>query len=157
MEKKRHTRKSLFITGKKKRILYVSSSYHGSCHDYEILKQCFAAQDDWFKKFIVRLDLGFQGFADLYKCKKVFIPVKKKRVNKGCSNELSDQQKQMNKEQAQQRVGIEHSIGGMKRYRILSNRLRIKSTQLIDSITRVCAGLWNFLINQSNLLITSLH
>src|SRR5215212_5545242 len=86
VEKKRHTRKSLFVTGKKKRIVYVSSLYRGSCHDYEILKQCFAAQDDWFKKFIIRLDLGFQGFADQYKCEKVLIPVKKKRVKKGCSN-----------------------------------------------------------------------
>ncbi len=157
MEKKRHTRKSLFVTGKKKRILYVSSLYSGNCHDYEILKQCFAAQHDWFKKFIVRLDLGFQGFAQLYKCKKVFIPVKRKRVKRGCSNELSDGQKQINKQQAQQRVGIEHSIGGMKRYRILSNRLRIKSTQFMDSIIGVCAGLWNFLINKPNQLITNLH
>jgi hypothetical protein len=156
-EKKRHTRKSLFITGKKKRILYVSSLYNGSCHDYEILKQCFAAQDDWFTKFTVRLDLGFQGFSDLYKCKKVFIPIKRKRVKKGCSNALSDGQKQMNKQQAQQRVGIEHSIGGMKRYRILCNRLRMKSTELIDSIIGVCAGLWNFLINKPNHLITNSH
>lgn len=128
--------------------MYVSSLYHGSCHDYEILKQCFTPTGDWFRKMIVRLDLGFQGFADQYKCEKVLIPVKKKRVKKGCSNELSGQQKQLNKEQAQQRVGIEHSIGGMKRYRILCNRLRIKTTQLIDSIIGVCAGLWNFLINK---------
>lgn len=157
MEKKRHTRKSLFVTAKKKRIVYVSSLSSGSCHDYEILKQCFPAQDHWFKKFIVRLDLGFQGFADLYKCKKVFIPVKRKRVKKGCNNELSDGQKQINKQQAQQRVGIEHSIGGMKRYRILSNRLRIKSTEYMDCIIGVCAGLWNFLINKPNQLITNLH
>ena len=30
--KKRHTRKSLFVTGRKKHILYVSSLYNGSCH-----------------------------------------------------------------------------------------------------------------------------
>ena len=137
--------------------MYVSSLYSGSCHDYEILKQCFTAQDDWFKRLIVRVDLGFQGFADLYRCKKLFIPVKKKRVKKGCSNELSEGQKQLNKEQAQQRVGIEHSIGGMKRYRILCNRLRIKTTGLIDSIVGVCAGLWNFLMNTPNKLITNPH
>jgi DDE superfamily endonuclease len=155
--KKRHTRKSLFAMGKKKRIVYVSSLYSGSCHDYEILKQCFHPSQQWFEQLIVRMDLGFQGFADLYKCKKVFIPIKRKRVKKGCSNELSEEQKQINKQQAQQRVGIEHSIGGMKRYRILSNRLRIKSTKFIDSIIGLCAGLWNFLLNKPNPLITNLH
>ncbi|MDQ3847054.1 MAG: transposase family protein [Bacteroidota bacterium] len=147
-EKKRHTRKSLCITGTKKEILYISALYAGSCHDYEILKDCFPAQHQWFKPLKVRLDLGFQGFASLYACKKVFIPIKKKRVKKGCSNELNERQKQLNKQQAIQRVGIEHSIGGMKRYRILSNRLRIKHTHFIDTIIGVCAGLWNFLLNQ---------
>lgn len=137
--------------------MYVSSLYSGSCHDYEILKQCFTAHDEWFKKFMVRLDSGFQGFADLYKSKKVYIPIKRKRVKKGCCNELSEEQKKINKEQAQQRVGIEHSIGGMKRYRILSNRLRSKSARIIDSIIGVCAGLWNFLIKKPNQLITNSH
>jgi hypothetical protein len=157
VEKKRHTRKSLFVAGKQKRILYLSSLHRGSCHDYEIVKACFPAEDNWFKKFIIGLDLGFQGFADLYPCKKLFIPLKRKRVKKGHCNELSEEQKLLNKQQAQQRVGIEHSIGGMKRYRILSNRLRLKSTILMDTLIGVCAGLWNFLLNQSNSLINNLH
>lgn len=108
-------------------------------------------------KFTIRLDLGFQGFAGLYPCKKLFIPLKRKRVKKGDCNELSEEQKQRNKQQARQRVRIEHSIGGMKRYRILVNRLRMKCTELTDTIIGVCAGLWNFLLNQSNLLKNNLH
>jgi hypothetical protein len=39
---------------------------------------------------------------------------------------------------------VEHSIGGMKRYRILSERLRMHDYEEYDLIIGVCAGLWNF-------------
>jgi hypothetical protein len=103
----------------------------------------------WFRSFVVWVDLGFQGFATKYRCRRLFLPVKKKRVAKGESNELSDEQKQTNKTQAQQRVAVEHSIGGLKRFRILSNRLRLKSTALTDTIIGICAGLYNFALNCS--------
>lgn len=45
---------------------------------------------------------------------------------------------------ASQRINIEHSIGGLKHYRILLERLRIQSLDLYDKITGVCAGLFNF-------------
>jgi DDE superfamily endonuclease len=127
-----------------KRILYLSEVHKGSKHDYAILQQCFTAEQPWFKELRVRLDSGFQGFAGLYKYEAVFIPHKKKRVAKGQSNELSDEQKLVNKEQASRRIVVEHSIGGMKRYRLLCNRLRLKGTALINTVIGVCAGLWNF-------------
>jgi hypothetical protein len=42
------------------------------------------------------------------------------------------------------RIKVEHSIGGMKRYRILSDRLRNHLIDLYDDILGVCEGLWNF-------------
>jgi hypothetical protein len=101
---------------------------------------------DWFKQKTVRLDLGFQGFKEIYKCRKLYIPHKKRRVKKGATNELSVEQKEQNKIQAAARVKVEHSIGGMKRYRILSHRLTLKSLTLIHCIVGVCAGLWNFIL-----------
>ncbi len=136
--------KCLLLTSKKKRILYVSEPYEGCVHDYNLLQDCFSPQQDWFKQKIIRLDLGFQGFKDLYACKKVYIPFKKKRCAVGQRNELSEPQKATNKEQAAQRITIEHSIDGMKRYRILSNRLAIKSIATINCIIGICAGLRNF-------------
>jgi hypothetical protein len=111
-----------------------------------MMKDCFPAEENWFSRNSVRLDLGFQGFAQDYKCQEVHIPIKRKRVAKGQSNELEEEQKQYNKQQAKERVKVEHSIGGMKRYRILSNRLRIKTPSLIEMIIGVCAGLWNFIL-----------
>jgi hypothetical protein len=147
--KKSHTAKSLLVSARKKRIAYLSSLHPGSHHDFTILQDCFSMEQEWFKSFVVWLDLGFQGFADKYRCRRLFIPVKKKRVAKGECNDLSDEQKQSNKAQARQRVAVAHSIGGMKRFRILSNRLRLKSTTLTDTIIGVCAGLYNFTLNNT--------
>ena len=138
--------KSLLLTNAKKRILYVSELYEGCTHDYPLLQACFPAEIDWFKQKIIRMDLGFQGFKDLYKCKKVYIPYKKKRCAKGESNELSEEQKSVNKEQATQRIKIEPSIGGMKRYRIVSHRLAMKSITTLNCIVGICAGLWNLVL-----------
>ena len=53
-----------------------------------------------------------------------------------------------NKEKAKERIYVEHSICGIKRYRILSDRLRIHDSELYDDILEICAGLWNFLLHQ---------
>jgi len=140
----------LTIAAPDKRILYLSGMHSGSTHDYLVLQLCFPPQQDWFEELKVRLDLGFQGFADKYKCMELFIPFKKKRVAKGENNELTAEQQQINKEQAGERIVVEHSIGGMKRYRILCNRLRIKATDFMNTICGVCAGLWNFTLPKIN-------
>jgi hypothetical protein len=134
------------VTSKKKRILYISSFYAGSQHDYSMLQDCFTPALNWFKHKIIRVDSGFQGFQDKYRCKKLYLPYKKKRVKKGGCNELSEAQKSCNKAQAAERVKVEHGIGGMKRYRIISHRLTLKSTAIINSIIGVCAALWNFVL-----------
>ena len=100
----------------------------------------------WFKEFNVHLDLGFKGFEDLYPCQNLFIPIKKPRNTKTSKNELNDEQKTQNKALAQQRIYVEHSIGGMKRYRILVNRNRLKNKKTINQVIGVCAALWNFTI-----------
>jgi DNA repair exonuclease SbcCD nuclease subunit len=136
----------LCLTNKEKRILYISKCYEGSLHDYNILQDCFAPHVSWFKHKTVRLDLGFQGFKEKYRCKKVYMPYKRKRVRKGENNELNEEQKTQNKEQAAERIKVEHSIGGIKRYRILSHRMTLKSNAIINCIIGVCAGLWNFVL-----------
>lgn len=58
--------------------------------------------------------------------------------------DLTDEQKLENKEMGAQRILVEHSIGGLKRFRILSDRLRIYSLDLYDKILGACAASWNF-------------
>lgn len=149
MAKKKHTRKSLILTSRgsgRRKIHYMSKLYRGKEHDYSILKQEFPSNRAWFSDKKVLLDLGFQGFDDLYETLEVWLPHKRKRVKKGLDNSLSEQQKQENKAQAQARIGVEHSIGGLKRFRIIYNQIRMKHQYDMDMILGICAGLWNFLI-----------
>lgn len=129
------------ISNDRKQILYVSNCYEGREHDFSILKEEFEPGQGWFKNYSIQLDLGFQGFPDYYRCKKLEIPHKKKRTR-----ELSENQKESNRLKASKRVTVEHAIGGMKRYRILSDRLRTKDFDFYNKVIGICAGLWNFLI-----------
>ena len=95
----------------------------------------------WFEDFEVRVDLGYQGFEKDYVCKKLCIPHKRKP-----KIDLTQEQKNQNKQLAAERVAVEHSFGGMKRFRILSDRLRMHDFNLYDTALAVCAGLWNFLL-----------
>ena len=104
-----------------------------------MLKEEFPPALDWFKKFKVRLDSVYQGFDNDYKYESVYLPVKARKAYP-----LTALQKLSNQELASQRIGIEHSIGGLKRYRILSDRLRVHDFEGHDSTLEVCAGLWNF-------------
>lgn len=136
----------------KRRILYISRSYRGRCHDYALLKLEFDPAKDWFANCRVRLDLGFQGFEDDYRSEQVVMAHKRKRVRKGVSNELSVEQKAHNKLVNGDRVVVEphrrtDSLAGMKRYRILGNKNRLKVTGLLDRLLGVCAALWNLTIS----------
>lgn len=111
----------------------------GKCHDYGLLKKLFPIDKQWFKNFTVRLDLGFLGFGKDYSCEKYFLPNKKPK-----GGELTPEQRAVNKEQASERIIVEHAIGGLKRYRILSDRLRMHDLKRYDDVLGVCAGLWNF-------------
>jgi hypothetical protein len=129
----------LLLTDQRRWIGYVSPCYEGRTHDFTLLKTVFPPDQDWFKPFTIRLDLGFLGFTKVYAARQVKLPHKKPR-----GAELTANQRPQNRRQARKRVRIEHSIGGLKRYRILSDRLRLQDFQRYNDLLEVCAGLWNF-------------
>lgn len=104
-----------------------------------MFKEEFPPEENWFKDFKVRVDLGFLGIEKDYECKELFLPHKKKK-----KQELNAEQKQENQLLAKERIVVEHAICGMKRYRILSDRLRVQDVKLYNQVLGVCAGLWNF-------------
>ena len=104
-----------------------------------MLKMEFPPEKGWFQGLRVRLDLGYQGFEKAYACLEAILPHKKKKGQK-----LTDEEKAENKQKSQERIYVEHSICGLKRYRILVDRLRTKKFELYDDFLEVCAGLWNF-------------
>lgn len=72
-------------------------------------------------------------------CKNVLIPHKNKK-----RWELTEQQQSENKLMSFERVVVEQTLAGLKRYRILSARLRIHILDLYNIILSVGAGWWNF-------------
>jgi len=129
----------MLIANESKEILYLSRCFVGKTHDYSMFKEEFPPKIDWFANFTLRVDLGYLGIEKDYTCKEIIIP--KKRAKK---KELSDDDRLNNKLKAKERITVEHSICGMKRYRILSDTLRIHDFYYYNDILEVCAGLWNF-------------
>jgi hypothetical protein len=134
--------KAAILSNPQKTILYVSNCWVGKTHDYGMFKKEFPPEQGWFKNFTVRVDLGFLGIDKDYEIKQLLLPHKKKK-----NQELDEGQKKENRSQASERIFVEHAIGGMKRYRILSDRLRVKDIQLYNDVLGVCAGLWNFYLS----------
>ncbi len=130
------------MSRKNRSIFYISLLAVGKIHDYKLFKNDFPPSCEWFTKLVVHIDLGYQGFESDYSVKNVLIPFKKNKHEK----ELSDLKKAYNRKLAQWRVRIEHAIGGIKRYRILAERIRLKSINQMNTILEVCAGLWNLRI-----------
>lgn len=120
-------------------IHFISKCWVGKSHDYTQLKTEFPPDQLWFKDHLVGVDLGYQGIAKAYDCEQVNIPAKKP---KGC--ELTEQQRMANQAKSSERIYVKHAIGGMKRFRYLSDRLRTHKVILYESAIGICAGLWNF-------------
>lgn len=101
---------------------------------------------DWFEDKSIWLDLGYQGFGKDYEYGQVQIPHKRPRRKKKTDPkiEFTEEQKAHNKEVSKKRIYVEHSIGGLKRYRFLSDRLRCRNAKFYSVVLGVCAGLWNF-------------
>ena len=142
-KKKGHTVKAMIISSLDRYVWYVSQAYMGATHDYSLLKTELEPGLGWFADLTVRVDLGYQGFATDYPEATTFIPKKKPR-----GGELTVEEKEKNRDLAKERIYVEHSIGGIKRYDILSTVSRIHDTDLYDKVLATCAGLWNFFITR---------
>ena len=110
-----------------------------------LLENDFKKGIDWFKCLELWVDLGYLGFENKFKAKKIHRPHRKPRKSKNSPNpSLTEKQKLENREISKERVIVEHAIRGMKRYNILVFPLRARCDKFIDRVIGVCAGLWNF-------------
>jgi hypothetical protein len=98
--------------------------------------------------FKIMLDLGYLGFEKDHNGVRVLIPVKKPRKPKtNPEPKLDDNEKEFNKYVSRNRVVVENAIAGMKRYNIISNKMRIKKDEYREMYIALCASLWNFYIS----------
>lgn len=131
----------------RKEIRYLSEPYQGSIHDYAMLKSEFSPDEPfWFDEKGIYVDLGFLGIAKEYEILPLNIPFKRPRriSKKDPEISLTREQKDHNKAVSKTRIGVEHAIGGLKRYRFLSDRVRCRNIQFYSQVAGVAAGLWNF-------------
>ena len=135
------------MSNRSKRILYVGKTTWGHQHDYAVFKQEFNTVLPWFEQQTLWVDLGYQGLEKDYQPAQVVIPLKRTKTSPESVKELK---RALNKRIAQIRIPVEHAIGGMKNYRIITQPIRLKALSLIDKIIETCAGLWNYKLDASS-------
>lgn len=137
-KKKKHTRKNIVITDKKKRIGFLSFTEGGKNHDFPMLKK-YASPDNMPKNIKKHLDLGFQGFQKQFPDHKVSMPRRKPK-----NDELTEFSKKQNKKKSAIRVLVENALAGVKRLRIVTDVFRNKKKNFDDQAMLISCGLWNY-------------
>lgn len=123
-KKKAHTRKSVIVSDSKRRVLVVTKQKSGRRHDKRL-----ADKESIFEsipqEIAVYADTAFTGEARAHS--NIQLPKKRSR-----GRELTYDEKETNKIISSYRVIIEHAIGGIKRYRCMSEKLRNRKAFIDD-------------------------
>ena len=135
-KKKRHTRKTQLTTLPNGMIAHVSRSVAGSVHDYKLFHR--SAVDRALPASMgLRVDKGYQGIKRGYGHRRVQIPQRASKLHP-----LTPAQKRENQRLARERVEVEHTIGRIKKYRVIGQTYRHRLTEY-DPVMQVVCGLVN--------------
>lgn len=133
-KKKRHTLKNNVVTDKRTRkVKGLSQTCEGKKHDKKLADEqglCFPKGSTVWK------DTGFQGYEpdDVT----TYQPKKKPK-----GKELTPEEKEQNRLISSERIGVEHSIGGIKVFAIVREIYRNMTTGFEDLIMETACGLHN--------------
>lgn len=138
-KKKRHTRKHITVSTRKKRVLILSQARPGTVHDKRQLDEAGIVEliPD---AVTIEGDLGFQGLQNEFV--NIRLPHKKPR-----GKALTCEQQQENRELSRQRVACEHAHAGIKRYQSVTAVYRNRTPDFDDHLMLTAAGLWNFYLD----------
>ena len=134
-KKKRHTRKNTIFCNEEAKIPFVSPTKDGRLHDSKQLRKCSVTEHIpkevgiWADSAYPR-DMAKNGNT-------VMIPRKKPR-----KGNLSDEQKVENRAISGLRMVVERAIGGIKKFRCMTDPFRNKNGK-DDKMILVAAALWN--------------
>lgn len=137
-KKKKHSVKNLVISETKtKKIKVLSPTVAGKQHDKSLAdEQAYS----YPKGTRLYKDTGFQGYEP--KNTRTKQPKKKPR-----GAMLSDEEKERNQLISKVRIGVEHSIGGAKTYRIVKDTLRHHLEDFADAVMEIACGLHNLRVD----------
>ena len=136
-KKKSHTVKNNLIVNAACKVVLLTPSFEGRHHDKNIadtIGYCVPPGSTLYQ------DTGFQGFT----LPDISIIQPKKKPKGG---ELTDEEKEINRKIASIRIRVEHTISGVKRYRIVKDKLRNWKKGFCDLVMETCCGLHNFRLN----------
>lgn len=137
-KKKRHTRKNNVITNKRTgKVKGLSPTVEGKRHDKKLADEqagVFPPGSTLWK------DTGFQGYEPSHV--RTLQPTKKPK-----GRDLSLEEKAANRLISSQRIGIEHTLGGVKVFRIVHDVFRNLREGYDDLVIEIACGLHNFRID----------
>ncbi len=138
-KKKATTVKNNVISERRKggKVKYLSQTVEGKRHDKKLADEesCQFPKGSKLWK-----DTGFQGYEPEH-----VITLQPKKKPKG--KELTDEEKQRNRELSRERVIIEHHIWGVKRSRIVYDTFRNRKEDYVDTVMETACGLHNFRVS----------
>ena len=136
-KKKQHTVKNNLLITADSKVVLLTPSYEGRIHDKRI-----ADRTDYFLPYGSYLyqDSGFQGFS--VAGVNIIQPTKKPK-----GRDLTVEERAKNREISSIRIRVEHAIRGIKRYRIVKDKLRNYKKGFTDLVMETCCGLHNFRLN----------
>ncbi|GAB6009688.1 transposase family protein [Dysgonomonas reticulitermitis] len=129
--------KNNLLCNAQKRILWLSKTFDGSVHDKKIADE---QQVRFPAGITLWQDTGFMGHNP--ENVTVKMPTKKPK-----GKELTKEQKEENRKISSFRILVEHAIGGVKRCRIVKERLRCTIFGFDDTVMLIACGLHNFRIS----------
>ena len=135
-----HKVKNLLLSDNEQYVHYLSPTFPGSSHDKAIANEFPILLPP---NSVLRQDLGFIGHAP----KGVLIEQPFKKPKNG---ELTFAQKLFNKMLAATRVVIEHANSGVKRIKIVKDKIRIHTTDFRDSVMVIACALHNMRVKNPN-------
>lgn len=145
-KKSRHTVKNNLIINKEKKVLFLSETVEGTLHDKALADE----MELYFPpEGVMMQDLAFMGYSP----DKVKVVMPEKKPNK---QELSSEDKAFNMLVSSMRVtpgrrAVEHAIAGIKRLRIVQEKIRLRIENIQDQVMLIACGLHNLRINYRNL------
>jgi len=135
--------KNNLLSSPEKRILWLSRTCDGSVHDKKI---CDEQPLSLPNGITLWQDTGFLGHQP--ENVQVKMPEKKPK-----GKELTDEQKKSNQFISSFRILVEHAIGGVKKCRIVKDRIRCYKQGFEDLVMLLACGLHNFRISLKMCLI----
>jgi hypothetical protein len=136
-KKKQHTVKNILVINARCKVIFLTSTCEGKKHDKKAADEAGYSLPDGS---ILYQDTGFQGFTIVGVT--IIQPKKKPR-----GKELTPEDKEDNRLISKIRIRIEHAIGGVKRYRIVKDKIRNWKKGFRDMVMETCCGLHNFRLN----------